>query len=96
MNLNSTTAQSSTRTLLSNATACQVLANIIAMQFYYPATGYAYQVYQSYIWQPSQIWTASSPRLIKQNKYLILINNSFICIEHQYHFLLIHRHIIVK
>jgi hypothetical protein len=50
MNLNSTTAQSTNRTLLSNVTACHVLANIAAMQFYYPVPNYAYYLYQTYIW----------------------------------------------
>jgi hypothetical protein len=63
MNLNSVTDQSTNRTLLSNVTACQVLANIVAMQFYYPVTGYAYQLYQTYIWALTpQVWTASSNR----------------------------------
>jgi len=64
MNLNSATAQSSYRTLLSNVTACQVLANIATMQFYYPVTNYAYDLYNTYIWQPTtQTWTNSSNRL---------------------------------
>ena len=62
MNLNSTTAQSSVRNLLSNVTACQVLANIAAMQFYYPINGYAYNLYQNNIWEPEGVWTASSVR----------------------------------
>ena len=65
MNLNSATAQSSTRTLLSNATACQLLANIAAMQFYNGATGYAYYIYNNEIWNPpsaAPIWLVSSVR----------------------------------
>jgi hypothetical protein len=63
MNLNAQTAQSTNRTLLSNATACQVLGNIIAMQFYYDANNYAYNLYDTYIWDPVQpIWTASNNR----------------------------------
>lgn len=63
MNLNSTTAQSSYRILLSNVTACQVLANIATMQFYYPVSNYAYDLYNTYIWAPTpQIWTTSSIR----------------------------------
>jgi hypothetical protein len=67
MNLNSTTAQSptqsSTRLLLSNATACQILANMAAMQFYYDGPGYAYYNYDSYIWDPTgTVWTFSNIR----------------------------------
>lgn len=63
MNLNSTTAQSTHRTLLSNVTACQVLANIAVMQFYYPVNTYAYNLYKTYIWEPtSQIWNSSFSR----------------------------------
>jgi hypothetical protein len=63
MNLNSGIVQSSTRLLLSNATACQVLANIAVMQFYYDSTGYAYYNYDTYIWNPTpQIWTFTEPR----------------------------------
>ncbi len=64
MNLNITTAQSPNRTLLSNVTACQVLANIAVMQFYYPVTNYAFYLYNTYIWQPTspQIWNSSSIR----------------------------------
>jgi hypothetical protein len=65
MNLNSGTAQSATRTLLSNATACQVLANIAVMQFYYGATGYAYYIYNINIWNPpltTPIWLVSNVR----------------------------------
>ena len=63
MNLNATTAQPNPRTLLSNATACQVLANIAAMQFYYDGTGYAYDLYDSNIWNPQvQVWQASYSR----------------------------------
>ncbi|CAF1194078.1 unnamed protein product [Rotaria sordida] len=83
MNLNSTTIQSSNRTLLSNGTACQVLANIVAMQFYYPENNYAYDLYQRYIWDPtsSQTWTPSSirtsiPFLAYPSTYYAEINNS--------------------
>ncbi|CAF1345544.1 unnamed protein product [Adineta steineri] len=65
MNLNNNTAaQTTNRTLLSNATACQVLANIVAMQFYYPVNNYAYNLYQNYIWTPasSSVWSASEIR----------------------------------
>ena len=63
MNLNTTTAQSSTRILLSNATACQVLGNIIAMQFYYGRINYAYTHYESFIWDPVEpLWTVSNVR----------------------------------
>ncbi|CAF0975904.1 unnamed protein product [Adineta ricciae] len=65
MNLYSANLQSSTRTLLSNATACQVLANIAAMQFYYGLSGYAYYLYDTYIWNPQvsqTVWTAVSSR----------------------------------
>ncbi|CAF3346369.1 unnamed protein product [Rotaria socialis] len=64
MNLNSTTAQATTRQLLSNATACQLLANIAAMQFYNGLNGYAYYFYDTYIWNPpgSSVWTISSNR----------------------------------
>jgi hypothetical protein len=65
MNLNAGTAQSSTRTLLSNATACQVLGNIVAMQFYYGNTGYAYYYYYNDIWNPpltTPIWLVSTIR----------------------------------
>jgi len=41
------------RALLSNVTACQVLANIAVMQFYYADDNYAYDLYQSDIWNPS-------------------------------------------
>lgn len=61
MNLNSTTVQSNSRILLSNATACQVLANIAAMQFYYGTRGYAYYYYDTFIWN-SAAWTFSYPR----------------------------------
>ncbi|CAF4292882.1 unnamed protein product, partial [Adineta steineri] len=50
MNLNSTATMSIPRILLTNATACQVLANIAAMQFYYDSSGYAYTYYNTYIW----------------------------------------------
>ena len=63
MNLSPTTVQSNPRTLLSNATACQVLANIAAMQFYYDGTGYAYYLYDTNIWNPQvSIWQASYNR----------------------------------
>jgi hypothetical protein len=67
MNLNSSTApssaQPSTRLLLSNATACQILANMAAMQFYYDEPNYAYYYYDNYIWDPSgSVWTGSSIR----------------------------------
>lgn len=65
MNLASSTATSPPRTLLSNATACQVLANIIAMQFYYGDPGYAYDYYDNYIWDSSGlrgIWLGSYNR----------------------------------
>ncbi|CAF1576458.1 unnamed protein product, partial [Adineta ricciae] len=62
MNLNSTTTQTNNRTLLSNVTACQILANIAAMQFYYPVTNYAYYLYQQYIWGLTSIWNASFAR----------------------------------
>jgi hypothetical protein len=63
MNLSPTTAQSSTRILLSNATACQVLGNIATMQFYYGGIGYAYNLYDSNIWDPqTQIWQISNAR----------------------------------
>ncbi|CAF1347685.1 unnamed protein product [Rotaria magnacalcarata] len=83
MNLNAFTAQSSNRTLLSNGTACQILANIAAMQFFYPAINYAYGLYQSYIWAPtsSQVWTAASARtsipfLAYPSTYYQEINNA--------------------
>lgn len=52
------------RKLLSNVTACQVLGNIAAMQFYYAANDYAYQVYESQIWAPStnNPWLTSNTR----------------------------------
>jgi hypothetical protein len=64
MNLNSATANSPNRTLLSNATACHILANIATMQFYYPVPNYAYYLYQTYIWEQTstQIWNSSSIR----------------------------------
>jgi len=68
MNLNSSTAQSltaqpPTRSLLSNATACQILANMAAMQFYYDGTGYAYYYYDTYIWDPQgSVWIVSTNR----------------------------------
>ncbi len=63
MNSNSTTAHSSSRVLLSNATACQVLGNIITMQFYYGAINYAYYQYNSIIWNPQDpIWQLSDIR----------------------------------
>ncbi|CAF2430595.1 unnamed protein product [Rotaria sp. Silwood2] len=65
MNLGTTTIQSSTRTLLSNATACQILANIATMQFFYARNGYAYDYYDNYIWNPQttpSVWTISSVR----------------------------------
>ena len=62
MNLNVTTARSPSRILLSNATACQVLANIAAMQFYYGESGYAYNSYDTYIWDPPGVWTSSAIR----------------------------------
>ncbi|UJR38008.1 hypothetical protein I4U23_030690 [Adineta vaga] len=65
MNLNSTIVQSPTRMLLSNATACQILANIAAMQFYYGQLGYAYYLYDSFIWNPqisSIVWTSVNTR----------------------------------
>ncbi|CAF3358734.1 unnamed protein product [Rotaria socialis] len=83
MNLNASTARSINRTLLSNGTACQILANMAAMQFFYPAINYAYGLYQSYIWQPtsSQIWTAASTRtsipfLAYPSTYYQEINNA--------------------
>jgi hypothetical protein len=63
MNLNSTTTRSPPRTLLSNATACQILGNIAAMQFYYDGANYAYYYYDSNIWNPLQpIWTLAESR----------------------------------
>lgn len=65
MNLNSATTVSSTRTLLSNATACQVLANIAAMQFYFGDSQYAYYYYDTYIWTSTTtlaLWTVASIR----------------------------------
>ncbi|CAF0826220.1 unnamed protein product [Adineta steineri] len=65
MNLNSTATMAQTRILLTNATACQVLANIAAMQFYYDSSGYAYTYYNTYIWNPADtpaIWTTSTVR----------------------------------
>ena len=65
MNLDATTAQSTSRVLLSNATACQVLANIAVMQFYYGLNNYAYTYYDTYIWSSSDIttiWAVSSIR----------------------------------
>lgn len=63
MNLSPTTAQSNTRVLLSNATACQLLGNIAAMQLYYEGVGYAYYNYQNEIWDPAQVtWQVSSSR----------------------------------
>ncbi len=63
MNLNISTVQSSQRTLLSNATACQVLGNIIAMQFYYGGLNYAYSQYDTILWDPvQQLWSTSSSR----------------------------------
>ena len=61
MNLNSINATSSNRNLLSNVTACQVLANIAAMQFYYPGLNYAFTLYRTYIWQLAErIYGSSS------------------------------------
>ena len=63
MNLNSGTAQSNTRILLSNTTACQLLANIAVMQLYYEATGFAYNIYDTLLWDPpQQIWQVTSLR----------------------------------
>lgn len=63
MNLNSSIVQITTRTLLSNATACQVLGNIAAMQFYYGGLTYAYYNYENYIWDPqTPIWRTSDNR----------------------------------
>ena len=66
MNLKSlATSVISTRVLLSNATACQVLANIAAMQLYYNVVGYAFYYYNTYIWDPQEtpaIWTVSTVR----------------------------------
>lgn len=63
MNLNASSAQSTTRILLSNATACQVLGNIAAMQFYYGGDGYAYTDYDTVLWDPQiQIWQLTSSR----------------------------------
>lgn len=63
MNLNSTVTQANSRSLLSNATACQVLGNIAAMQFYYGASGYAYYNYDTYIWDPeTPVWTITANR----------------------------------
>lgn len=64
MNLNPSTVQSDNRTLLSNVTACQLLANIAVMQLYYPGSNYAYDLYKTYIWEPTspQVWSSSSNR----------------------------------
>jgi hypothetical protein len=63
MNLASSIVQSSTRRLLSNATACQVLANIAVMQYYYDLNDYAYYNYDTYIWDPLQpIWSPTTVR----------------------------------
>lgn len=63
MNLDATSAQSTTRRLLSNTTACQLLGNIAAMQLYYGAVGYAYYNYDTYLWDPlQQIWQIASSR----------------------------------
>jgi hypothetical protein len=63
MNLNATIIHSSSRLLLSNATACQVLGNIITMQFYYGGINYAYDQYNSIIWNPLvPIWQLSDIR----------------------------------
>ncbi|CAF3900474.1 unnamed protein product [Rotaria sordida] len=65
MNLNSANTRSSTRTLLSNATACQILANIATMQFFYGSDGYAYDYYDNYIWNPQStptVWTTDTNR----------------------------------
>ena len=63
MNLNAQTAQSSSvRTLLLNATACQVLANIATMQLYYSEVSYAFYYYDSNIWDPELIWKPTDIR----------------------------------
>ena len=65
MNLNSATVQASTRTLLANVTACHILGNIAAMQFYYGLDGYAYDFYDTYIWQSQRspsVWSVSNIR----------------------------------
>ncbi len=65
MNLNRTTAQSSARILLSNVTACQILANIAVLQLYYARPGYAFDYYDTYIWDSKgtrTIWTVSNSR----------------------------------
>jgi hypothetical protein len=62
MNLANNVVQSLSRTLLSNATACQLLANIATMQFYYQANGFAFSHYYDDIWQREQVWTIPSIR----------------------------------
>lgn len=65
MNLNITSAQSPSRILLSNATACQVLANIATMQLFYSVSGYAYSLYDTYIWESQRTpsdWSTSTIR----------------------------------
>ncbi|CAF4828802.1 unnamed protein product [Rotaria sp. Silwood1] len=66
MNLSPSIILSNTRRLLSNATACQLLANIATMQFFYGSNGYAYYYYDTYIWNPqgtSFTWTVLSIRI---------------------------------
>lgn len=76
MNLNSSITNSTP--LLSNATACQVLANIAAMQFYYPVLNYAYDLYKTYIWDllPNN-WSGSTiPFLAYPSTYYSDVTNS--------------------
>lgn len=66
MNVNLATAQAQNRTL-SNVTACHIVANIAAMQFYFPEEGYAYRLYETQIWEPaSRIWSSTSPRFTEK------------------------------
>lgn len=63
MNLNFANAQSTLRVLLSNTTACQLLANIAVMQLYYAGVNYAYYNYDTFLWDPpQQIWQVNSIR----------------------------------
>lgn len=73
MNLNDTTTG-----LLSNATACQVLANIATMQFFYPVTNYAFAIYKTYIWDilPSNWSGQVIPFLVYPSSYYSDITNS--------------------
>lgn len=65
MNLDLTTARANPRSLLSNATACQILGNIATMQLYSGLGGQAYNIYDTYIWQgqlTSPVWAIDSIR----------------------------------